>query len=239
MNTKNSVTLAALRKELKKLGNPLRAEHSKRFFKTGPGQYGEGDIFLGITVPVQRIIAKKYVTLGVDDLKILLYSKIHEERLVALFILVQQFQKGDEKIRKAIYTFYLKNADQVNNWDLVDSSADRIVGEYLFDKPKDILYTFAKSKNIWRRRIAIIATFRFIKKGKLDETFRIAELLLNDTHDLIHKAVGWMLREAGKVSRPAEERFLKQYHAVMPRTMLRYAIELFPEEKRLRYLRGL
>lgn len=238
-----------LKKQLRLFANVEKATILQRFFKTGKGQYGEGDIFLGVVVPDTRKVAKKFVDLSLPAVKELLYSKFHEERLCALLLLVEKFKKTDEKERKNIFDFYIKNAKQANNWDLVDLSAPKIVGEYLLDKPKDILYKFAISKNLWEKRIAIVSTYTFIKNKKLNDTFKIAEILMNDKHDLIHKAVGWMLREAGKVSMKDEEKFLQKHLPqsnkqsiltgrvkIMPRTMLRYAIEKFPEDKRKWYL---
>lgn len=219
--------------------NPEKALFLKRFFKTEKGEYGEGDVFLGLTVPQSRKIAKAYKDLSLSELKTLLQSKIHEERLIALFILTHQFTHGGEKERKDIYSFYLNNKQYVNNWDLVDSSADKIVGGYLADKPRHILDELARSESIWDRRIAIMATYYFIKVGEAETTLKIAEILRTDKHDLIQKAVGWMLREVGKrVSLEQEEAFLRKYSQQMGRTMLRYAIERFPEEKRKAYLLG-
>lgn len=228
-----SNTLTQLRNDLHTLKNPEKALILQRFFKTGKGQYGEGDVFLGITVPQSRKIAVTYKTLPLNDIKQLLISKIHEERLIGLLILVHNFETSPKKI----YQFYLSLTKYINNWDLVDLSADKIVGAYLIDKKKDILYTCARSKNIWERRIAIVATYYFIKNNQFDDTLKIAEILLNDTHDLIQKAVGWMLREVGKRSVKTEEDFLQKHYENMPRTMLRYAIEKFPETKRKAYLR--
>lgn len=229
-----------LKNDLKKYIDSQKAEILPRFFKTGPGEYGEGDIFIGVTVPNTRKVAKKYSMLPVSDIKALLSSPIHEERLCALFILVSQFNTGDETHRKTIYTVYLSNTSSVNNWDLVDSSASHIVGGYLADKPRDVLYKLARSKSLWERRIAILSTLYFIVKLKeYRDTFALAEILLTDTHDLIHKAVGWMLREVGKhIGQETEEIFLRKHYKHMPRTMLRYAIERFPEEIRRGYLHG-
>jgi len=227
-------TVSKLRKELKIKASSQKAKILQQFFKTSKGEYAEGDIFLGVVVPEIRKVAKKYSSLKLEDVAQLLHSKIHEERLAALLIMVGKFQAGKEKGK--IYNLYLKNTKHVNNWDLVDLSADKIVGDYLFNKPKVILYKLAKSKNIWERRIAIMATFNFIKNNKFEETFKVAKVLLGDKHDLIHKAVGWMLREIGKRDRKAEEKFLKKYCRKMPRTMLRYAIEKFPERKRRKWL---
>lgn len=227
-----------LKADLKKLADPQKAKFLPRFFKTGPGEYGEGDKFIGVTVPNTRIIAKRYGNLSFSDLKLLLTSPIHEERLCALLILVEQFKKADEKNREKIYKFYLASTKYINNWDLVDLSADQIVGGYLTDKPRDILTKLAKSPNLWERRIAIIATFNFIKQKDATWTIRIAHMLLTDSHDLIQKAVGWMLREVGKrCDKKTLIDFLNQYAHMMPRTMLRYAIEHFPENERQKYLK--
>lgn len=232
-------SLSSLQKDLKKLADPQKAKISQRFFKTGKGEYGEGDVFLGISVPQSRKIAVNYKDLPLSDVLTLLKSIIHEERLIALLLLVHNFKKGDDRERKEIYEFYLQNTKYVNNWDLVDLSADKIVGEYLYDKPITILIKLARSPNIWERRIAMIATYAFIKSKKHEEALKIAEILINDTHDLIQKAVGWMLREVGKrVSKEVEEEFLKKYYRTMPRTSLRYAIEHFSEDKRKAYLTG-
>lgn len=228
-----------LRNELKQIQTRKKEEFLKGFFKSYEGGYGGDDNFYGITVPVQRTIAKKYKDLNFEELNKLIHSKYHEERLIALFILISQYKNGDKHIKKKIYDFYVANRKGVNNWDLVDSSADKIMGDYLLDKDKLILFTFAKSSNLWDKRIAIIATFQFIKKGETKYTYQISEILLQDTHDLIHKAVGWMLREAGKrVSEKELEHFLKKHYKTMPRTALRYAIEKFPEKRRKEYLRG-
>lgn len=231
--------LAALEQELQQEADKERGSFLSGFFKTGKGQYGEGDIFLGISVPRQRFIAAKYLELELDDIEQLLHSKFHEYRLVALIILTEKFKKGSESDRTQIYSFYIKNASYINNWDLVDASADKIVGAYLLDKPRKKLYVLAKSQNLWEKRITIIATYQFIKHKEYKDTLGIAEILLHDKHDLIQKAVGWMLREVGKrVSQEKEEEFLKIHYKTMPRTMLRYAIERFPEERRKKYLKG-
>lgn len=227
-----------IRKRLKSLSNSGQAEISRRFFKTGPGEYGEGDVFVGIKVPVLRKLAQEFADLALQETRTLLISRIHEERLLALLILVRMFDRGDDFIRREIYDLYLKNTAYVNNWDLVDLSAPSIVGTYLADKSRAPLYRLAKSKNLWERRIAIISTFHFIKKGEFAETLKIAEILLFDRHDLIHKAVGWMLREIGKRHPQTEEKFLNRYYQKMPRTMLRYAIEKFPQMQRQRYLKS-
>lgn len=224
---------------LRKRASPARAKISARFFKTGKGEYGEGDIFIGVSVPHIRLVAREYPTIALSEIKQLLRSKIHEERLLALILLAEKFSAADEHGREAIYNFYLLHSPYINNWDLVDTSADKIVGAYLSDRPKAFLYKLAKSKNVWERRIAIMATFHFIKQGRCAETFKIADLLRHDQHDLIHKAVGWMLREVGKrCSASALERYLKPRYSRMPRTMLRYAIEHMSARKRRAYLAG-
>ena len=231
--------LEDLRKDLNLYASPQKAEALKRFFKTGKGQYGEGDIFLGVQVPDLRKIVRKYAKISLDNTLNLLRSKIHEERLIALLIMVEKTKRSDETEREILFQKYLENTQYINNWDLVDLSADKIVGSYLFEKPKDILYSLAASENLWERRIAVLSTFDFIKKGVYEETLEIAKILLNDKHDLIHKAVGWMLREVGKrCSQGVLEKFLLANYKKMPRTMLRYAIERLPEELRLQYLTG-
>ena len=232
------MSLAKLKKELRSLANPEKAKVYQRFFKTGKGHYGEGDIFLGITVPEQRKIAKKfYKNLTLQDIQKLLSSKIHEERFTALEALNFMYEKNVSE-RKNIFDFYLDNTSRINNWDLVDTSAPYILGEYLFNRNKSILLKLSKSQNLWEKRISIIATFYFIKHSRFEETLKIAEILMNDKHDLIHKAVGWMLREVGNKNLFVEENFLKKHYKKMPRTMLRYAIEKFDDEKRKMYLRG-
>ncbi len=225
-----------LKKEMQSLRSPKKAETLSRFFKTGKGEYGEGDLFLGLTVPESRSIARKYAHISFGEIKELLKSKFHEERLVALLILVHNYNQGNQKQKDDVYNFYINNMLFINNWDLVDLTADKIVGAHLLDKGKDILYNIAKSKNLWERRISIVATFHFIRKHSFNETLKIAELLLDDDHDLIHKAVGWMLREVGKRNQEDEETFLKKHYKKMPRTMLRYAVERFSESKRKLYL---
>lgn len=226
-----------LRADLKKHSNAKKAKLLSRFFKTGEGQYGFGDVFLGITVPVSRQLAAKYNDLSYTEIGELLKSPVHEERLIALLILVYGFQKKEMEQRR-IYEFYLKHTRFINNWDLVDLSADKIVGGYLIDKPKTILYKLAASKNIWERRIAMIATFNFIKNKDYEDSLKIAEILLLDQHDLIQKAVGWMLREIGKRDERALKNFLQANYKKMPRTSLRYAIEKFPPSLRQKYLLG-
>ncbi len=225
--------------ELRKFAQPKKAKLMQGFFKTKKGEYGHGDIFLGITVPNTRIVAKKFSGLPNEEIILLLKSKIHEERLVALIMLVHNFSTGTKSDQKNVFEFYLKHMRNVNNWDLVDLSADKIMGEYLLDKPRDILYKLAQSNSMWERRISIISTFAFIKHGQCEDAFKIAEMLLFDKEDLIQKAVGWMLREAGKrCSENAEKSFLKKYYKTMPRTALRYAIERFNEKTRKAFLNG-
>jgi 3-methyladenine DNA glycosylase AlkD len=231
-------TLDSLLSELASTADSARAESSAWFFKTGKGQYGEGDQFIGITVPVQRKIALRYRNLPHAALKKLLASKVHEHRFVALEILVAQFEAGTPQEQAAIYRFYLANTERVNNWDLVDTSAPYIVGEYLQKRPRTILRKLAKSSSLWERRIAIVSTFAFIRAGETNDTFVIAELLLDDEHDLIHKAVGWALREAGKKSPASLIEFLQTHYDRLPRTALRYAIERFTAAERKRFLAG-
>jgi 3-methyladenine DNA glycosylase AlkD len=234
------MSLKNLKTELESLKNPSQAKILQGFFKTGKGEYGEGDIFLGIKVPILRSVAKKYYHLALEELQTLLNSKIHEHRMVALFILISQYEKAEDEKKKKIYDFYLKNTKNINNWDLVDLSAPNIVGDYLLDKKKErsLLYRLAKSKLLWDRRIAILSTFAFIKNNEAKDTLAIAELLLKDEQDLMHKATGWMLREVGKrIGEAAEEEFLKKYYQTMPRTMLRYAIERFEERKKEFYMK--
>ncbi len=232
--------LEELKRELEELRNPEQAKIFQRFFKTGKGEYGEGDIFLGINVPAQRELARKYLILSLPKIQELLKSKIHEHRLIGLIILNEKYNKAkaNEEEKANIANFYLTNTKNINNWDLVDLSAQNILGDFLFDKKKDILYKLAGSENIWERRIAMISTFNFIKQEEFEDALRIAEILLKDNHDLIHKAVGWMLREIGKKDKAVLESFLRQHYKDMPRTMLRYAVEKFPEERKRDYLNG-
>ncbi|MFA6427320.1 MAG: DNA alkylation repair protein [Candidatus Magasanikbacteria bacterium] len=232
------MSLANIQKELRSYADPVRAKNALWFFKTKKGQYGEGDIFIGVTGPTMRIIAKKYKDIELSTVQQLLQSPIHEYRQLALLILVYKYPKADDVTRKRTCTLYLKSTKYINNWDLVDISAPHVVGRYLLDKPKQrkILYTFARSKNLWKKRIAIISTFTFIRNNDFKDTLNISAILLHDTHDLIHKAVGWMLREIGNRDIQTEEKFLKLHATHMPRTMLRYAIEKFDEKKRTSYL---
>ncbi len=230
-------SLQRLRAQLHLHAIPEKAEFLQRFFKTGKGQYAEGDQFLGITVPVQRKIASQFSDLSLSDITRLLKSGWHEERLTALLIMVNQYRKGNDEVREKLFDLYLNHTKYINNWDLVDSSAEYIVGARLENRDKSLLFNLANSDWLWDRRIATLATFFYIKKGDPTLTFQIAEILLRDTHDLIHKAVGWMLREAGKRCSEEElENFLQQHYKQMPRTMLRYAIERLEPEKRLEWL---
>lgn len=226
-----------VKKALKEHASEEKKQASMRFFKTGKGQYGEGDKFIGVTVPEQRKIAKQFKELSIEEAEKLLQSPIHEHRLTALFILVHHFQKGDEATQKRIYTLYLKNAQYVNNWDLVDSSAHKIVGAYLLDRSRKPLYKLAKSKDLWEQRIAVIATMTFIAQKDFEDIKKLAELLLHHEHDLMHKAIGWMLREMGKKNQKELTTFLDKHHKDMPRTMLRYAIERLNKKQRERYMK--
>jgi len=229
--------MESLELDIKKLANKQQSLILQRFFKTGKGEYGHGDIFLGIKVPETRKLADRYwQELTIDEVQELLNSKIHEKRLLALLILINKYNSSDETTKEKFFNFYLSNKANINNWDLIDLSAPHIVGDFLLNKDRKILYQLAKSKDLWERRISILSTYKFIKNNQFDDTLKISETLLKDKHDLIHKAAGWMLREVGKKSIEAEEEFLKKHHKKMPRTMLRYAIEKFPEEKRKAYL---
>ena len=224
--------------ELKKAGSKKNAEILQWFFKTGKGEYGEGDKFLGIKVPQIREIAKRNKDLTFEEIKKALKSKFHEERLCALLILVDRYSKCSETEKDKIVKFYLGNTKYINNWDLVDLTAPKILGKHLLNRDRKILAMLSRSENLWERRISIISTFEFIRAKQFADTLKISKILLKDEHDLIHKAVGWMLREIGKRSLETEEEFLKKHYKKMPRTMLRYAIEKFPEKKRLAYLNG-
>jgi 3-methyladenine DNA glycosylase AlkD len=231
-------TVKEIRKNLRELSDSARAEQAQRYFKTGKGEYGEGDKFLGIRVPVIRKLVRKYFGISIDEVLLLLRSPFHEERLFALLLLVQMYYRGSEKEKKEIYELYLSNTKYINNWDLVDISASYIVGEYLEDKDKQPIYDLVKSEDLWERRISIISTFHMIKSNDFSDALKISEILRNDREDLIHKAVGWMLREIGKRSLAVEEKFIRKNYKEMPRTMLRYSIEKFPEERRKAYLNG-
>lgn len=240
MDAANAAEVTA---HLESLANSEIAKSSAWFFKTGPGQYGEGDRFRGIRVPTLRKLTKQYRALPHAEVLALLQSPWHEDRLLALLIWVEQYRRGDAIQRQRIYDDYLAHTAHINNWDLIDTSAEHIIGAHLYaqglhNTPIPLLTTLAQSSSLWERRIAIMATFHFIRKGEFAETLRIADLLLQDQHDLIHKAVGWMLREVGQRDRSVEEEFLRPRYQRMPRTMLRYAIEKFPEDRRQAYLRG-
>lgn len=234
----SSRNAGTVQQDLRSIADPRIAEHSGRFFKSGPGEYGEGDKFLGIRVPDQRRVAKKYRSLSLDEIRKLLHSEYHEERLTALLILTYKYPNASDSEKQEIYDFYMSQTEYINNWDLVDTSAPKIVGAWLEKRPRKILYSMAESDNLWERRITIIATHHFIRKDDFGDTLEIADLLLTDDHDLIHKAVGWMLREVGNRNRDVLVEFLNPRYQRMPRTMLRYAIEKFPEELRQSYLNG-
>ena len=237
------MTLNNILKEIKDNSDKSRAKVLSSFFKTGKGQYGEGDIFLGLTLPQSRSIAKKYLSLSLNDIDKLISSKIHEERLIALLILVYKFEK-DNNERRSIFDFYIKNSKKINNWDLVDVSAHHIVGRFILDNEENnsnlgsLLLKLAESENLWEKRISIVSTYYFIKNNRLDKTLEISKKLLNDKHDLIHKAVGWMLREVGKKNILVLKKFLRENYSNLPRTTLRYAIERFPEKERKSFLKG-
>jgi 3-methyladenine DNA glycosylase AlkD len=232
------ITLNNIQTQLRSIADPSTALGSQRFFKTAPGQYGAGDIFLGIKVPTLRALAKKFRDTPPSIISALIKSKFHEERIFALLLLIDHYQRGSETDKQYAYDTYLAHTAHINNWDLVDVSAPHIVGDFLANRSREPLYQLVTSDSLWERRIAIIATFHFIRRNEFTDTLRISEQLLPDTHDLIHKAVGWMLREVGKRNQGVEETFLQTHYRNMPRTMLRYAIERFPEQLRLQYLSG-
>jgi 3-methyladenine DNA glycosylase AlkD len=234
----HTAQLAQIRARLQELASPETAAVLQRFFKTGAGEYGEGDVFIGIKIPPLRKLAREFEHAPLLVAAALLKSKVHEERTLALMILVEQFTRADENVREKIHKFYLAHMRFVNNWDLVDGSAPYIVGPFLWKRDRKLLYALARSTSLWERRIAILATYFFIRQNEFADTLKISELLLGDDHDLIHKAIGWMLREIGKRDLEAEESFLRKHHQQMPRTSLRYAIERFPENKRKKYLLG-
>ncbi|MFH0818829.1 MAG: DNA alkylation repair protein [Patescibacteria group bacterium] len=229
--------LKELQNNLQKLANPNQAKLLQRFFKTAKGEYGEGDIFLGLKVPQLRVLAKKYMSLSLNDVQIMLNGKFHEYRMTGLLILVYKYKKADAKLKTDIYNLYIKNYNNINNWDLVDVTCPHIVGDYLLNKDRKILYQFAKSNHLWKKRIAMITCLAFIREKDFTDIIKLADILLHDQHDLIHKAVGWMLREAGKHDQKLLEAYLNRNYKTMPRTMLRYAIEKLPESKRQHYLR--
>jgi 3-methyladenine DNA glycosylase AlkD len=232
------MTLDDVRARLREHASPQDALGARRYFRTGPGEYGEGDVFIGVRVPALRRLAKELRALPLDSVAELLRSPVHEERLLALLLLVGAYAKGDDALRGRVFELYVASTRYVNNWDLVDSSAADVVGAHLAGGDRSLLDRLAASTSLWERRIAIIATLHFIRRGEFADTLRVAALLLRDRHDLIHKAVGWMLREVGKRDRAAEEAFLREHCRGMPRTMLRYAVERFPEPLRRAYLRG-
>ncbi len=238
MKREDGMGLRGFLREIREKADPEKAKMLLRFFKTGPGEYAEGDRFLGVVVPVQRELVKKYSSLTQKEIFKLVRSPIHEERLSGLLIWVEQFRRGGEREKQTIFRAYLKHTRFINNWDLVDLSAPAIVGGYLEGRGHSLLKTMARSSVLWERRIAILATFYFIKRNSFQTALALSKILLQDHHDLIHKAVGWMLREIGKRDLKTEEVFLRRFYRQMPRTMLRYAIEKFPETKRQAYLRG-
>jgi len=233
-------TIDLLKKDLQSFNDKKRGTDLLKFFQVFPGGYGEGDKFIGVTVPNQRAVSKKYYKeISIHEIEELLNDKIHEYRLTATFMLVLKYQKEkDENKKQEFVDAYIGNLERINNWDLVDSSAHLILGPHLMDRDKSLLYDFAKSENLWVQRVSIIATFHFIRNGKYEDALRISEMLLNHKHDLIHKAVGWMVREIGNRDFDVEYNFLLKHYKKMPRTMLRYAIEKFPEELRQRFLKG-
>jgi 3-methyladenine DNA glycosylase AlkD len=233
-----ALNLLKIKSRLQALANRDAAQILQGFFKTGPGEYGEGDVFIGIKIPPLRALSKECENVSFSVIKSLLRSKVHEERTLALMVLVQRFEKADEELREQIYKFYLSHVKFINNWDLVDGSAPYIVGPFFWKRDRRQLYVFAKSSSLWERRIAILSTFYFIRQNDFADALKISEVLLEDEHDLIHKAVGWMLREIGKRDLSIEETFLRKHCGKMPRTMLRYAIERFPEGSRRRFLSG-
>ena len=234
----SSIILGELRNTIGENTDKNHAETMQWFFKTGKGEYGEGDKFLGLRVPLQRKTAKKFSGIKLSDLKQLLHSNIHEHRLISLLILVDKYHNADEKGREQTYKFYIQYRQHINNWDLVDLSAPKIVGEHLLHRNKELLYKYARSNKLWEKRIAILSTYTIIKNNNLTTTLELSDILLFDEQDLIHKAVGWMLREVGKMDMAVLEKFLKPQYNKMPRTMLRYAIEKFPEQKRKKFLKG-
>ena len=231
------MTAKEIQQELEMYIDPVKKEYLPKFFKTGKGQYGEGDKFLGIVVPNVRLVAKKHREESFETVKELMRSEYHECRLCGLLILVERFKKSDEKDRKEIYEFYLSQTERINNWDLVDLSASYIVGEYLKDKSREPLYRLAESELLWEQRIAVVSTYAFIKNSDFTDIYALAKKLLTHEHDLMRKAIGWMLREAGKRNKDLLVAFLEKYCLAMPRTLLRYAIEKFPEEERKYYMR--
>ncbi|MBU0580527.1 MAG: DNA alkylation repair protein [Candidatus Margulisbacteria bacterium] len=227
-----------IKKELAKYIDPEKAKIYPRFFMAGIGEYGEGDIFIGVTVPNIQKIAKKYINLPFPEIKTLLSAKIHEYRCLAVHVLIYRYQKGSKQEQEKIAKFYLANLKGINNWDLVDISTPKILGHYLFDKDRSVIYKFSKANSLWLQRISIMTTFYFIRQNDFADTLKLAKFFLNHKHDLIHKAAGWMLREIGKRDKKVEVAFLNKHYKNMPRTMLRYAIEKFPKKERIKYLKG-
>lgn len=230
------MTAVDIQSQLRSIATPELAVAATRFFKTGPGQYGEGDIFIGIKVPVLRKASREFRSLVLEEIGVLLESPIHEHRHLALMIMVLQAEKADEKLRKRLFDFYLAHTSNINNWDLVDCSAPQVVGGYLFERSRKQLTTLVKSKDLWERRIAIVSTQYFIRRGDYEDTLKLSRLLLDDKEDLIHKATGWMLREVGDGDVAVLEEFLDRHAPEMPRTALRYAIEHFEPDRRKEYL---
>jgi len=232
-----TLTHRQVQRQLQALGNEKVAIQTRKFFRTGPGEYGQGDRFLGVAMPTLRRLARECDALPLDDVRALLHSPWHESRLLALLVLVRMYQRGDAQQQRAIYRLYLDHTAQINNWDLVDVSAELVVGAHLINRSRRPLQKLARSESLWERRIALLATFHFIKRGEFEPTLTLVQLLLNDPHDLIHKAAGWMLREIAKRDEATARAFLDQHAAQMPRTMLRYAIERFAPSLRQQYRR--
>ena len=231
------MTAAFVLSELQSMANPEKAAFLQRFFKTGPGQYAEGDVFLGLIAPLTRSIAKANKQTPLAELQVLMESEYHEARLCALLIVVEQFKKASEAVRKQLYDFYLSNASRINNWDLVDVTCPHVVGAYLLDKDRSRLYELAESDNLWEQRIAMVSTVAFIRNREYTDTLALAEKFMMHKHDLMHKAIGWMLREVGKKDRETLSEFLEEYATRLPRTALRYAIEHYPEDQRQYFLK--
>lgn len=235
---RGSLNARMMQARLRSFADPVKAGVLKRFFRTGPGEYGDGDVFIGVMVPRIRTAVKEFRGAPLGEIRKLLGSAVHEERMLALLLLVDLYERGDDRRKRAIYGLYLRSTRCINNWDLVDVTAPKIVGDFLQDRSRSPLHRLSRSKSLWERRIAVVSTFHFIRRDDFSDTLRIVEVLLPDGHDLIQKAAGWMLREVGKRDRAALEAFLRKHCRVMPRTMLRYAIERLPEARRRRYLEG-